>query len=83
MKVELRGQHDLGQIVGLAYRMYARNFVPLFLIAAVTIPLQLLIGVIQQNSSGDGAQVRRATIPSGRTMGRTSAGVVRYLTPRR
>ncbi len=56
MKIELRGQHDLGQIVGLSYRLYARNFAPLFLIAAITIPLQLLIGVIQQGSSGEGAQ---------------------------
>ncbi|MEK7692964.1 MAG: hypothetical protein AAB349_02110 [Chloroflexota bacterium] len=57
MNADLRGRHDLGEIVGYAYRLYARNFTPLFLIAAVTIPLQLLIGVIQQGSSGDEAQV--------------------------
>ncbi len=56
MKADLRSQHDLGEIVGLSYRLYARNFVPLFLIAAITIPLQLLIGVIQQGSTSDGAQ---------------------------
>jgi hypothetical protein len=54
---DLRGRHDLGAIVGYGYRIYLRNFTPLFLIAAITIPLQLLIGVIQQGSSGDGAQV--------------------------
>jgi len=57
VNADLRGRHDLGEIVGYAYRLYARNFTPLFLIAAVTIPLQLLIGVIQQGSSGDEAQV--------------------------
>jgi len=57
VNADLRGRHDLGDIIGLSYRLYARNFVPFFLIAAITIPLQLLIGVIQQNSSGDGAQV--------------------------
>ena len=60
MKVELRGQHDLSHIIGLAYRLYARNFVPFAMIAMITIPLQLLIGVIQQGSSGDGAQVAAA-----------------------
>jgi hypothetical protein len=57
VNVNLRGQHDLGEIIGFAYRLYARSFVTFFLIAMITIPLQLLIGVIQQNSSGDGAQV--------------------------
>lgn len=62
MKVELRGRHDLGQIVGYAYRLYARNFTPFFLVAAITIPLQLLIGVIQQGSSSDGAQTAAALL---------------------
>ena len=62
MKADLRGQHDLGEIVGYAYRLYARNFVPFFLIAAITIPLQLLIGVIQQGSSSDGAQAAAALL---------------------
>lgn len=57
MNTTLRGRHDLGEIVGFSYRLYVRNFAPLFLVAAITIPLQLLIGVIQQSSSGDGAQV--------------------------
>ena len=57
MKVELRGRHSLGEIIGLSYRLYARNFVPFFLIASIAIPLQLLIGVVQQGSSGDGAQI--------------------------
>ena len=62
MKVELRGRHDLGQIVGYAYRLYARNFTPFFLVAAITIPGQLLIGVIQQGSSSDGAQTAAALL---------------------
>jgi hypothetical protein len=57
VKADLRGQHDLGEIVGYAYRLYGRHFTAFFLIAAITIPMQLLIGVIQQGSSSDGAQV--------------------------
>lgn len=57
MSADLRGRHDLSEIVGYSYRLYARNFAPLFLLAAITVPMQLLIGVIQQGSSGDGAQV--------------------------
>jgi hypothetical protein len=52
----LRGRHDLGEIVGYAYRLYGRNFTPFFLIAAITLPMQLLIGVIQQGSSSDGVR---------------------------
>jgi hypothetical protein len=55
-KVDLRGEHDLSEIIGYAYRIYARNFVPLFLIALITLPLQLLTGVIAGSSTSDGAQ---------------------------
>jgi hypothetical protein len=54
---DLRGQHDLGEIVGYAWQIYARNFRPLFLIALLTMPMQLLIGVIQQRFDSDGGQV--------------------------
>ena len=53
----LRRQHDLNEIIGYAYRLYFANFAPFFLIAAITIPLQLLIGVIQQGSDSDAANV--------------------------
>lgn len=55
MKVDLRGRHDLSEIIGYAYRVYGANVATFLLIAAVTIPLQLLIGVIQQGSKSDGA----------------------------
>ncbi|HEY8172843.1 MAG TPA: hypothetical protein VIH21_07130 [Dehalococcoidia bacterium] len=45
MKVNLRGQHDLGEIVGFAYRIYSANFAPLFVIAAITAPMQMLIAI--------------------------------------
>jgi hypothetical protein len=53
----LRGPHDLGEIVGYAYRLYLRDFVPLFLLALLTAPLQLLSGVISQRSDSAAAQV--------------------------
>ena len=55
MKVDLRGQHDVGQIVGFAYRIYARSFAALFAIALVTVPLELLTNVLQRRVP-DGAQ---------------------------
>ena len=54
--MRFRESHWLRAGPPLAYRLYARNFAPLFLIAVITIPLQLLIGVIQQGSSSEGAQ---------------------------
>ena len=44
----LRGPHDLGEIVGYGYRVYARDFVPLFLIAATTMPLAMLRVIVQR-----------------------------------
>jgi len=52
----LRGTHDLGEIVGYSYRLYVRDFVPLFLLALLTAPLQLLSGVITQRSDSDAAE---------------------------
>ena len=44
----LRGPHDLGEIVGYGYRVYLRDFVPLFLIAATTMPLAMLRVIVQR-----------------------------------
>jgi hypothetical protein len=46
--VDLRGERDLGEIVGYAYRLYFANFVALFLIALITAPLQMLAAVISR-----------------------------------
>ena len=53
----LRGPHDLGEIVGYSYRLYLRDFVPLFLLAMLTAPLQLLSGVISQSTDSEAAQL--------------------------
>jgi hypothetical protein len=50
---DLRGRHDLGQIVGFGYRLYLRNFVPFFLIALLTVPLELLTGVLEHGADSD------------------------------
>ena len=52
----LRGTHDLGEIVGYSYRLYFTNFAPLFALALLTAPLQLLAGVISQRSNSDAAE---------------------------
>ena len=44
----LRAPHDLGEIVGYAYRVYAGDFVPLFLIAVTTMPLAMLQVIVQR-----------------------------------
>jgi hypothetical protein len=62
VKVDLRSQHDLGEVVGYSYRLYAAHFAPFLLIAAVTVPLQLLIGVIQEGSNSDGAMTGAALL---------------------
>jgi hypothetical protein len=45
-KADLRGRHDLGAIVGYGYRIYLRNFTPLFLIALLVLPVEMLGGVL-------------------------------------
>jgi len=63
VKADLRGRHDLGEIVGYAYRLYGRNFAPFFLIALTTVPLQVLMGVLQDRiGTGDGAQAATAPL---------------------
>jgi hypothetical protein len=44
---DLRGRHDLGEIVGYGWRIYLRNFSPLFALALLTVPVQMLVGAIQ------------------------------------
>ncbi|MDE3094547.1 MAG: hypothetical protein KGK07_00920 [Chloroflexota bacterium] len=56
MNADLRGQHDLGDIVGLAYRAYGRNFATLLGIALTTVPLQMLIAVVQRRVGSQAAQ---------------------------
>ncbi len=58
---DIRGQHDLGEIIGLAWRLYARNFGPMFLIALTTAPLQMLAAVVQDRiDSPDNAALAAA-----------------------
>lgn len=57
MKPNLRRTHDLGEIVGYAYRVYLACFSVMFALALVTVPLRMLIGVIQDRVGADGAQV--------------------------
>jgi hypothetical protein len=54
--IDLRGPHDVGTIIGLAYRLYARNFVALFGIALLVVPVELLAGVLQARFPSDDAQ---------------------------
>jgi|CXWL01.1.fsa_nt_gi hypothetical protein len=55
------GIHDLGEIVGFAYRVYLSNFVVLFGLALFTVPLQLLAGAIEREVNGDAVtNVRQA-----------------------
>lgn len=56
-RTQLRGQHDLGEIIGYAYRIYASHFRALFLIALVTAPLQALQAVTSRRVDSDSAQV--------------------------
>lgn len=53
MSGQLRGRHDLGEVVGYAYRLYAANFSPLFLIALITAPAQMLIAVANRQIEDD------------------------------
>lgn len=52
----LRGPHDIGEIVGYSYRIYGTHFAALFGLALLTVPLQLLSGVVAQSSDSDGVQ---------------------------
>ncbi len=54
-RVDLRGTHDLGAIIGYAYRIYIAHFRTLFLIALVTAPLAMLSAVVQRQIASDDA----------------------------
>lgn len=53
--VNLRGTHDLGAVIGYAYRIYGAHFRTLFLIAMITAPLVMLGAVVQRQISSDEA----------------------------
>jgi hypothetical protein len=53
VKADLRSEHDLGEIVGFAYRLYAANFAPLFLIALLVAPPQMLAVVAERQIEHD------------------------------
>lgn len=60
--VDLRGRHTLGEIIGYAYRIYARNFGVLFLIALATVPMQML-GAVIQDRINDAQTAQLASFP--------------------
>jgi hypothetical protein len=62
MKDALRGRHDLGEIVGYAYRLYIRNFAPLISLALLTVPTELLIGVVGEGAGTGGAAYSAAQL---------------------
>jgi hypothetical protein len=53
---DLRAPHDLGEIIGYAWKIYLSNFTALFAIALVTVPLRML----------DAATLRRIDSETGR-----------------
>ncbi len=61
-KVDLRGRHDLGEIIGYAYRVYLANFATLFAVALITVPLSMLMAVLQDRIADPGVE-RVATAP--------------------
>lgn len=54
-RANLRSTHDLGAIIGYAYRVYIAHFRVLFLIALVTAPLAMLSAVVQRQIDSDEA----------------------------
>lgn len=60
--VNLRGQHDAGEIIGYAYRIYARHFRVMFGIALTTAPLQMLAAVVMERVGGEAGDYAAAPI---------------------
>ncbi|MBF6599999.1 MAG: hypothetical protein IVW36_05780 [Dehalococcoidia bacterium] len=62
---DLRGKQDVGSIVGLAYQIYAQNFLTLFAIALIVAPVELLTGVLQARFTSPPAQqaISLLTVP--------------------
>ena len=55
-KAALRGRHDLGEIVGYGYRIYLKHFGVLFAVALLTVPVEMLSGVVRGMVNEDAAQ---------------------------
>ncbi len=53
---DLRGRHDLGEIIGLSWRVYLGNFGAMFAIALTTVPLQMLAAVVPAIAGSMAAQ---------------------------
>lgn len=53
MRQDLRSPHAFGDLFGLALRTYTRNFMPLFLLALITAPLQMLTVVVTRRIESD------------------------------
>jgi hypothetical protein len=53
---DLRGRHDLGEIIGLSLRVYLGNFGAMFAIALTTVPLQMLVAVVPASAGPLAAQ---------------------------
>lgn len=53
MSADLRGTHDLGEVVGYAYRVYLAHFRTLFVVALITAPLAMLSIVLVRQIDND------------------------------
>jgi hypothetical protein len=49
----LRGEHDLGEILGYAWQVYARHFQKLFVVALIAAPMQMLTTIIVRRIEDD------------------------------
>jgi hypothetical protein len=53
VRQDLRAPHEFGAVLSLALRTYGRHFTPLFLLALITAPLQMLIIVVTRRIESD------------------------------
>jgi hypothetical protein len=53
---DLRAPHDLGEIIGYAWKIYFSNFAALFLVALVTVPLRMLHAVTLRRIDSESVQ---------------------------
>jgi hypothetical protein len=56
VKANLQGPHDLGEIAGYAWQLYLRNFVTMFPLALIPVPVQMLIAAIQDRVASEETQ---------------------------
>lgn len=56
MRADLRAQHDLGEIIGYAYRIYAANFSAMFLIALLAAPPEMLAVIARRRIESEAAE---------------------------